>query len=197
MEDRKDLAQVGRDLRQQSLILGGVILLFWAIEGIDFLLGGSLDRFGIIPRQVSGLWRIFSAPLLHGGFAHLVANTLPFLILGWLVLLRGSRTFVIVLLSAAVIGGLGTWLIAPANSIHIGSSGLVFGFLGYLIFRGYFERSWQAILLAALVLFVYGSMLLGLFPSGMMVSWQMHLFGFVGGAVAAYGLSNGRARPQA
>lgn len=197
MDSETDLARYGRTLQGQVLILGGFVALIWAIEGVDWLLGGALDQFGIIPRQLGGLWRIFSAPLLHGGFGHLIANTLPFLVLGWLVLLRGRATFLWVALLSVVIGGLGTWLVAPARSIHIGSSGLVFGFLGYLVLRGYFERSWQAILLAAGVLVVYGGMLAGLFPSGMMVSWQMHLFGFIGGGVAAYVLANGRTLRQA
>ncbi len=197
MDDEPLLTQYSRNLRTQLLILGIFIALLWAIEAVDWVLGGVLDQFGIAPRQANGLWGILAAPFLHGGFAHLAANTIPFLVLGWLVLLRGSRTFAYVVLITAVIGGLGTWIFGPPRSIHIGSSGLIFGFLGYLILRGYFERSWQAILLALVVIVLYGGLLAGLFPSGEMVSWQMHLFGFIGGAAAAYLLASGRAQAQA
>jgi membrane associated rhomboid family serine protease len=192
MNDQEPVFRYRQNLQQQIIILGGFIALIWAVEAVDWLMGGALDQFGIAPRQASGLFGIAAAPFLHGGFAHLAANTIPFLVLGWLVLLRGQRTLFSVAAIVVVIGGLGTWLIAPSRSIHIGSSGLIFGFLGYLVMRGYFERSWQAIGLAVGVLILYGGMLAGLFPSGMMVSWQMHLFGFIGGGVAAYLLSNGR-----
>jgi membrane associated rhomboid family serine protease len=189
MEHNEKLADLGPRFRMQVIVLGGFILTIWLLELVDSITGISLDQFGIVPRQISGLKGIVFAPLLHGGFGHVAANTLPFLVLGWFVILRGMRTFFIVVATAVLIGGTGTWLIAPSASIHIGASGLIFGFFGYLIFRGYFERSGQAILWAILVLVLYGGMLWGILPSSIGVSWQMHLFGFVGGAVAAYILS--------
>jgi len=188
-EQKQDFAQ---RLRSHVIILGAFVILIWLLELTDWLLGGSLDQFGILPRQLIGLRGIVAAPVLHGGFGHVAANTIPFIVLGWVVLLRGVRSFATVAIIAILIGGLGTWLIAPSASIHIGASGLIFGFLGYLIFRGYFDRSWQAIAWSILVLFLYGGMLLGLLPTSMPVSWQMHLFGFIGGGLAAYLLSKSK-----
>ena len=190
MENKENLQDLTQRLRIQVIILGGIVAAIWVLEIADWVTGGSLDQFGIIPRQWIGLRGIIAAPILHGSFAHVAANTVPFVILGWFVLLRGIRHFVVVALLALIVGGLGTWLIAPSTSIHIGASGIVFGFLGYLIFRGYFERSWQSIAWSIGVLLLYGGMLLGMLPTAMGVSWQMHLFGFVGGGLAAYFLSN-------
>lgn len=189
MENTENLQDLTQRLRIQVIILGGIVAAMWVLEIADWVMGGNLDQFGIIPRQLVGLRGIIAAPVLHGSFAHVAANTVPFVILGWFVLLRGIRPFVVVALLALIVSGLGTWLIAPATSIHIGASGIVFGFLGYLIFRGYFERSWQSIAWSIGVLLLYGGMLLGMLPTAMGVSWQMHLFGFVGGGLAAYVLS--------
>ncbi|MFN2104118.1 MAG: rhomboid family intramembrane serine protease [Candidatus Promineifilaceae bacterium] len=181
------------DLRQRLvthvIILGTFVATIWLLEFTDWIIGGSMDQYGILPRQLIGLRGIVAAPFLHGSFAHVAANTIPFVILGWFVLLRGTRNFAIVTGIVMIISGLGTWLIAPSTTIHIGASGIIFGFLGYLIFRGYFERSWQSIAWSAVVLLFYGGMLLGMLPTTAQVSWQMHLFGFLGGGVAAYLLS--------
>jgi len=189
MEDNELLQDFPQRLRSHIVILGAFVIIIWLVEVFDWILGGSLDQFGILPRQIIGLRGIILAPILHGSFGHVAANTIPFIVLGWFVLLRGVRPFVIVTTLAILIGGIGTWLIAPSASVHIGASGLIFGFLGYLIFRGYFERSWEAIGWSILVLFIYGGMLLGMLPTSMPVSWQMHLFGFIGGGLAAYLLS--------
>ena len=187
---------IGQTLRTQLIILGGFIVFIWLLETIDWVLGGSLDQFGIVPRQSNGLWGIGAAPLLHVGFAHVAANTIPFLILGWFVLLRGVKTFMLVTLIVVVISGFGTWLIAPSASIHLGASGLVFGYFGYLLLRGYFERSWEAIVWSVVVALLYGGMMVGLFPGNAGISWQMHLFGFIGGGLAAYLLANGRVESE-
>jgi len=193
MNQNEDLNEIGRTLRTQAVILGGFVVFIWLLETIDWVLGGDLDHFGILPRQVSGLWGIGAAPLLHVGFAHVAANTIPFLVLGWFVLLRGVKTFMLVTLITILVSGFGTWLIGPSASIHLGASGLVFGYFGYLLTRGYFERSWEAIVWSVVVALLYGGMLVGLFPNSMGISWQMHFFGFLGGALAAYLLSNGQA----
>ena len=199
MENNDQQQDITQRLRNQIIILGMFIIVIWLIEMFDWFLGGNLDQFGILPRQVMGLRGIVIAPVLHGSFGHVAANTIPFLILGWFVLLRGFRTFAIVTTLAIFIGGIGTWLIAPSASVHIGASGLIFGFLGYLIFRAYFERSWQSIAWSIVVLLLYGTMLLGILPTSLPVSWQMHLFGFIGGGLAAYLLSKNekRASPPA
>jgi membrane associated rhomboid family serine protease len=176
---------IARTLQTQVLLLGGTVALMWGIEICDWFLGGSLDRFGIRPRSIDHLWGILFAPFLHGNFRHLIANTIPFLTLGWFVMLRRTSDWIWVTAIATLIGGIGTWLIAPSNTIHIGASGVVFGYLGFLISRGYFERRFSSMLLSVFVGVLYGGLVLGVFPSDPRVSWQGHLFGFIGGIVAA------------
>jgi membrane associated rhomboid family serine protease len=175
-----------RELKTQFLTLGGLVALMWAIEIVDqFILLRSLDQFGIRPRSIPGLWGILFAPFLHGNFPHLIANTVPFLTLGWLVMLRNTRDFWTVSIVAAIVGGLGTWLIAPSGTVHIGASGIIFGYLGFLLSRGYFERNFTSIALSVTVGILYGSLIWGVLPQRIGISWQGHLFGFIGGVVAA------------
>ncbi|MDP8924721.1 MAG: rhomboid family intramembrane serine protease [Chloroflexota bacterium] len=161
----------------------------WALELADLLVfRRSLDAWGIRPRHVPGLWGVALAPFLHGGLGHLMANTIPLVSLGWLVMLRGVREFVGVSVAVALLGGLGVWLFARPGTIHIGASVLIFGYLGFLLFRGYFERSFVSILVAVLVGVVYGGALWGILPGQRGVSWEGHLFGFLAGALAAWAL---------
>ena len=182
----KEAKAIARELKTQVIILGGFIALIWTLEIVDqLLLGGALLSYGIRPRSIIGLRGILFAPFLHAGFAHVAANTIPFLTLGWLIMLRETSDFFVVTAVTMVISGLGTWLIGSANSIHIGASGLIFGYLGFLLLRGYFERSVTAILFSLIVGFIYGGLIWGVLPLQFGVSWQGHLFGFIGGGVAA------------
>ncbi len=181
---------ITKELRNQAAILSTSVALMWSIEIIDiFVLRGSLDRFGIRPHSIAGLWGILFAPFLHGGFSHLIANTLPFITLGWLVMLQETSDFFIVTAIAMVVGGLGTWLTGSPDSIHIGASGVVFGYLGFLLFRGYFLRNMPSIAVSVIVGVFYGGLIWGVLPLQVGVSWQGHLFGFIGGAIAAKFLS--------
>jgi membrane associated rhomboid family serine protease len=159
--------------------------VMWAEEAVDTALDGRLDRFGIVPRQLGGLDGIVLGPFLHGGFGHLIANSVPFLILGSAICLGSVRRFVQVTLIVGGIGGIGTWLTGPAHSVHIGASGLVFGYVAYLISRGFFARKVSYILGGALTFLVYGSALWGLLPAPG-VSWQGHLFGALGGVTGGW-----------
>jgi membrane associated rhomboid family serine protease len=177
-------------LKGQILILGGLIGLLWIIHIVNIsLFNGALIAYGIFPRQLDGLQGILWAPLLHGSFRHLLTNTLPLLTLGWLILLQGTRTFLVVTAIAALISGLGTWLIGAPASVHIGASGVAFGYVGYLLFRGYFDRSPFSITLAIIVVIFYGGFIWGLLPSQPGVSWEGHLSGFMGGGLAARSLT--------
>jgi membrane associated rhomboid family serine protease len=178
------------DVKAQLVILLGFVVLIWVLELIDLLLfRGALDALGVRPRTPGGLWGILFAPFLHGGLAHLLANTLPFLTLGWLVMLRRTSDFFVVTALAMLCGGFGVWLVGRPNTVHIGASSLVFGYLGYLLLRGYFERSVVSILLSIFVGVLYGGALGGLLPTQPGVSWQGHLFGFAGGVGAARALT--------
>ncbi len=168
----------------------GLVILLWVIESIDWLIfGGQLDQwFGIRPRSLAGLWGILFAPFLHGDFAHLIANTIPLVSLGWLVMLRKTSDWWAVSAIAALCSGLGTWLIGASNSTHIGASGVIFGYFGFLLMRGYFERSAVAIAFSVLVFFLYGGIIWGALPfiNAPTISWEGHLCGFLGGVLAAW-----------
>ncbi|MBC7631733.1 rhomboid family intramembrane serine protease [Aeromicrobium sp.] len=167
-------------------LAGGFVAVLYVIEMIDTTLSGRLDRYGVHPRSVGGIDGIVFAPLLHGGWGHLIANTVPLLVLGFLVALSGARTWVRVTAIVWVVGGAGVWLFAGSGTNHIGASGVVFGWLAYLIVRGIFTRSLRQIALGVVVLLTYGGVLWGVLPGRPGVSWQGHLFGAVAGALAAW-----------
>src|SRR5215212_6779138 len=168
--------------------------LMWIEEVVDVVSGLGLDRYGIEPRDPEGLIGIATAPFLHAGFGHLAANTVPFLVLGFLVALGGAARVIFVTVIVAVVGGLGTWLFAPAGSVHVGASGIVFGYAGYLLSRGFFSRRVRDFALAAIIFVIWGgALLLSLIPTAG-ISWQGHLFGAVGGVVAGWLLARPRTR---
>lgn len=176
----------GLDFKVPLQVLGSFIVTLWILELVDLLfLRGRLNRLGIRPRRFLGLRGILFAPLLHGNLGHLAANTIPLVVLGWLIMLNGLNTFLTVTAIAWVISGVGTWLLGGTNTNHIGASGLVFGYFGYLLLRGYFEQSASAITIAIIAGVLYGSMIWGVLPIHQGKSWQSHLFGFIGGGVAA------------
>jgi len=187
---RSELDALARETRSRTLCIVGATALLWAVEIADqVMLSGALDRFGVQPRSLAGLPGILASPFLHGGFGHLVANTVPFVLLGILVTSRKTMDFWVVAVASALVSGLGIWLTGAADSVHIGASGVVFGFLGFLMGRGVFERRVGTILLSLAVTFFFGGMLWGVLPflqPG--VSWQGHLFGWLGGLLVARAL---------
>ena len=193
----KEAKAITRELKTQVIVLGGFIAFIWALEILDLLfLGGALNAYGIRPRSIIGLRGILFAPFLHGGLAHLIANTVPFLTFGWLIMLRETSDFFVVTAVTMLTSGLGVWVFGSPYTIHIGASGLIFGYFGFLLLRGYFERSVTAILLSLIVGLLYGSLILGVLPLQFGISWQGHLFGFLGGALAARLLARRRKRSQ-
>ena len=162
------------------------VIMFWVIEILDFVVfKGSLDRYGIQPHSLMGLRGILFAPFLHGGFGHLIGNTIPFITLGWLTMIQETSDFYIVSLVSAIVGGIGVWILGAPGSIHIGASIVIYGYLGFLLLRGYFQKNIPSIALSLFVALAYGGLIWGVFPSQIGVSWQGHLFGFIGGAIAA------------
>ncbi|REK88359.1 rhomboid family intramembrane serine protease [Streptomyces inhibens] len=175
------------------LMLGWVALL-WLLEGVDFASGGALDTFGIQPREPGELVDVVPAAFMHFGFGHLAANTLPLLLLGFVAALRsGVRRFLAVVLLIILASGLGVWLTAAPGSNTAGASGVVFGLFGYLLVRGFIERKLLDIGIGLTVGAVYGSILWGALPTDSGISWQGHLFGLIGGVLAAFVL---RERPH-
>lgn len=169
----------------QAMTLGVPLGVAWVALGVNALLGGALATYGIHPRTVAGLWGILFAPFLHGGTAHLAANSVSFLVLGWLVLARGQWTFARVTATAALTSGVVTWLLGAPNSVHIGASGVIFGYLGYLMSAGIFARKFWPVVMSVAVTGLWGAMVWGVLPGQMGVSWQGHLGGFIGGVLAA------------
>jgi membrane associated rhomboid family serine protease len=177
--------------RTDSPVVKGLVFVaamaavMWVVEIADQVADGRLDANGIEPRDVDGLDGIVWAPFLHGGFDHLIGNTIPFLVLGFAIAIGGLARVATVTVIVALVGGFGTWLIAPSNTVHIGASGIVFGYASYLVARGAYSRSVGQIALGVAVLAVWGTTLLqGLVPEDG-ISWQGHLFGAIGGILAA------------
>ena len=166
-----------------------VVASMWLVELANILTRGALLGLGIRPRTLEGVWGIVFAPFLHASLAHLAANTIPCLVLGWLVALRGMKEFWFVTGWVILVGGGGVWLLGRPFSLHVGASGLVFGYLGFLLARGVLERSFQAALLSLVALFLYGGAIWGLIPSTGGISWEGHLFGIIAGILAARLLS--------
>lgn len=179
-------------LRAVALI-GLLLALMWVLEAFDQATGNSLDPLGIQPRELASLDNILLAPWLHFGWLHLIGNSGPFLVLGVLTLLAGVARWLVTTISSILGSGLLVWLIAPANSVTAGASGLVFGWLAYLLVRGLFTKRPGQIALAVVLLLVYGGILVGLLPTAAGVSWQAHLGGALGGALAAW-WQHGRSR---
>jgi membrane associated rhomboid family serine protease len=174
-------------LKYQAALLIAFVLAIWVLELIDeLLLGSELDQWGVRPRSLEGLRGIPLAPFLHGSLAHVAANTMPFLVLGWLVLLRGTKEFFKVSLLTVAFSGLVVWLIGRSSTVHLGASSLIFGYLGYLMLRGYFDRSAFSVAVSVLVGIGYGSLIWGVLPTATEHSWEGHLGGFLAGAGCAW-----------
>ena len=175
-------------LGKALIVVGSLLAVMWALELLDAVTLNALDSFGIQPRQLSELPNILWAPLLHFGWPHLISNSVPFLVLGVLVYLSGTGRFVWTTLISAIVSGLTAWLLAPPGSITAGASGVIFGYLTYLLVRGFYSRKIGQILLAVVVFAIYGTVLLGVLPGTPGVSWQAHLGGAVGGVLSAWWL---------
>jgi len=149
------------------------------------LLGSRASRLALVPRTAAGLLGILTAPFLHANAAHLVANLPPFVVLGAAILRRGQRVFLTASLTVALASGLLLWLFGRRGA-HMGASGVIFGFFGYLMAVAYLSRSAVDVLVAVAVLVIYGSMLAGLRPARASVSFEGHFFGLVAGIGTAW-----------
>lgn len=169
---------------QAAMIIAAFTGVLYITEAVDTLLGGALDYDGIYPRRLDGLYGILWAPLLHNGWEHLVANTVPVLVLGFFALAGGVGQFIAVTATVWLVGGLGIWL-TGSSGVHLGASILIFGWLVFLLVRGFFARSPAQIMLAVALFAMWGGVLWGVLPSTVGISWEGHLFGALGGLIAA------------
>jgi membrane associated rhomboid family serine protease len=173
-------------LQKGGIAVGALIAGLWLIEGIDTVLDHRLDQYGVRPHRISGLRGILFAPFLHVGWNHLISNTVPLAVLALIIAGQSLVRFASVSAIVALISGLGMWVFGSTNSVHIGASGVIFGLLTYLIARGLFARRIAFIAIGVVVGALYGGILSGVVPTKSGVSWQGHLFGAIGGVVAAY-----------
>lgn len=171
------------------LLVGAMAVLMWIVEIVDSIADHRLDAYGIVPRQVDGLDGVVFSPFLHGSFGHLIGNTVPFLVLGAVIALNGAVRVLLVTLIVGLVAGVGTWLIAPDNTVTVGASGVIMGYATYLMARGLFSRRIVELLVGVVVLVVWGGAVLWSLVPREGVSWQAHLCGGIGGVVAAWLLS--------
>ncbi len=187
-----ELKALVRDFRRWVRTIVVFVAVIWLVGMVDTLVfRGRLMTYGIFPRTQSGLPGILLAPFLHGGVGHLIANTIGIILFGGLVILRSEVHFWVVTVLGTLASGLGTWLFGRPV-IHIGASGVIFAYFGYLLTTGWFERKFGSLLLSVLVLGVWGFTLFGLLPLQRAISWEGHLFGFLGGVGAAWLLARRR-----
>ena len=166
------------------LLIGfiGVILV---VEVVNNLVNHSLNAYGIVPRTSTGLAGVPLSPFLHGGYLHVQSNAVGLLALGTLAVIRSGSRFPWVCLIIILLGGLGVWAVGR-SATHVGASGLVFGFFGYLLVKGFLDRSILSILMAVVVAGVFGWVILsGITPTNAYVSWEGHLCGLAAGVLAA------------
>ncbi|HJQ41967.1 MAG TPA: rhomboid family intramembrane serine protease [Jatrophihabitantaceae bacterium] len=166
-----------------------VVMLFvgaalWAVQLVNAANDYSLNRFGLRPRRIDGLWGIVTEPFLHLSNSHLLSNTVPVVGVGWVLLLSGVRTWLTVSAVVIVLSGVATWLVAPSGLV-VGAGGLALGWMGYLLARAYFSRRVRWIVVAVCVLFFFGTFFFTLVPSfNKDVSWQAQACGLGAGVVA-------------
>jgi len=165
--------------------------VMWLIEIVDSVfLDSRLEGGGIHPRALDGIDGVLWAPWLHGGFGHLISNSIPFILLGLLVVVHGRTRLIEVAVGVTLLGGGLTWVFARSGN-HIGVSGVVFGFLGYLITAAFAARSVRSILTGLIAIVLYGGLLWGVLPSPG-ISWEGHLFGGIAGAAMAVFLGDSK-----
>lgn len=170
----------------RTTVLHDILIVTWGLNLVNWIfLGNALNWFGLRPRTLIGLLGIVFSPFLHSSVVHLLANSLVFFVLGWMVLYRGATDFVAVTIIVALAEGLGVWLFGRSAN-HIGGSGVIFGYFGFLLFGSFFDQNLTALVLSLAVGIFYWWMLPGIMPSkDRSISWEGHLFGFLGGVLAA------------
>ena len=175
---------LGQQLKTSVYWILGLVLVIWAVELVNLALGHRLNVMGIHPRAVAGLPGIVLFPFLHNGIDHVLLNTIPLVILGALVILHGPRVFVEVSVVIILVSGIGVWLFGRSG-YHVGASGLIFGYFGFLVGRAWHERSISSILIAVITIVLYGGILWGILPTRTGISWEAHVFGLLAGILAA------------
>ncbi len=192
MKTENEVKGIFQEIKTQVSILGILVIIAWVITIVDqVIFRGDLKSYGIIPRQIIGLRGVLFSPFLHGGFGHLIGNTIPFIIFGWLIMLKRTEDFIVVSIISMLTAGLGVWLFGRP-SVHIGASGVIFGYFGYLLMRGIFEKQFLSIALSLIVAIFWGGLIFGVLPNNPGISWEGHLFGLIGGVLSAKWLAENK-----
>jgi membrane associated rhomboid family serine protease len=160
-------------------------LALWVIHLLTLLFNENLSKLGLLPRNLPGLLGIFTSPLVHADFSHLISNTIPLIVLGWIIFNFYPKVSYILFIFIYLVTGLLVWIFAR-QVYHIGASGIVYGFVSFLFFSGIFRRDNKSIALALVIVFLYGGLVWGMIPGWEGVSWESHLFGAITGLIAAY-----------
>jgi membrane associated rhomboid family serine protease len=169
------------------IVMAACTALLWIIQIANADNDYAFNRFGVKPRELDGLWGVVAQPFLHQSYGHLLSNTFPLFAIGWVLLLSGLRVWLFVTAVVIVLGGLATWLVAPSHTIIVGASGMIFGWLGYLLARAYFTRRLKWIFTAVALLVFFGTLLGSLLPTvDANVSWQSHACGFGAGVFVGW-----------
>ncbi len=162
----------------------GFVVLIWVIELINFSIDHRLSDWGILPRTLKGLKGIPLSPFLHASLIHVMMNTIPLAVLGGFVMLHGRQIFFEISIIIIIVSGTALWLFGR-TSYHVGASGLIFGYFGYLVLRAWYDRSLKSFIIAFVTVFLYGGIIWGLLPTFSRISWEGHLFGLLAGILAA------------
>lgn len=157
----------------------------WVVHLLSLMLNEDLSNLGLLPRNLLGLLGIVTAPLIHADFSHLISNTIPLIILGWIIFSFYPKVSYILFVFIYFFTGLFVWILAR-QVYHIGASGIVYGFVSFLFFSGIFRRDNKSIALALVITFLYGGLVWGMIPGLKGISWESHLFGAITGLIAAY-----------
>ena len=184
------------NVKAALLFAVGLAAVMWIVGVVNILLDYRLSEFGIVPRSIDGLRGIPLMPFLHANFNHLVVNTLPVALLGALVAIQGKGGFLKATAFIMLVGGFALWVVGR-EAVHVGASGLIFGYVGYLIARAWYVRSLGAVLVAIVVIVLYGGALFGVLPTTPGVSWEGHLTGLLAGGLAARVSRPGRREGEA
>jgi membrane associated rhomboid family serine protease len=183
----RDDGSLASPLGRAAALNVGFLAILWAVELVNAATGRNLTQSGgIVARDVGSLVNILTSPFVHGNLDHLMANALPLFSLGLIAAIPGPRRFLLMTFVVIVVGGLGIWLTAPAGTVTIGASGVVFGYFSYLLLRGLVDRRPADVLVSIGIAIAYGSFMwsaVGIGVTG--ISWQGHVSGLVGGVVAA------------
>jgi membrane associated rhomboid family serine protease len=161
----------------------------WIVFLLSFLFKEDFSRMGLLPRNLIGLLGIITSPLIHADFSHLISNTIPLIILGWIIFSFYPKLSYLLFVLIYLLTGFLVWIFAR-QVYHIGASGVVYGFVSFLFFSGIFRRDNKSIALALVITFLYGGLVWGMIPGLKGISWESHFFGAITGLLAAYMFRN-------